>query len=105
MSECVCVTCQKTFDGVADAIEHIRKCSSGMDIRRPGALYDEDSHGNMWYCFSCSKGHKDHRSFQTNEAMRQHLSDVHRHAFNMVELLPDSFFDYDYNVYVGTKPF
>lgn len=98
MSEFACLQCEKKFDGVAEAIEHIRKpkCSS-LDIRRPSSLYDCDSHGNEWYCFECSTNLKDHRSFKSSEAMRQHLSDVHRHCFSMVELTSDVWADNDYD--------
>jgi hypothetical protein len=78
-----CLSCPtpvgyKEFDDLWCAIEHLRKkhCA-GIDIRRPGGRFDEDSHGNVWYCFSCETDYKDHRSFQSNEAMMQHLDAKH----------------------------
>ena len=70
------------MDDPDQAVETLRKEQSRVDIRRPGAVGDCDTHGNVWYCFSCTKitntMFKDHRSFCSARAMLGHLRDVHR---------------------------
>jgi hypothetical protein len=36
-----------------------------------------DGHGHMFYCFSCRNLHKDHRSFDSKEAIEMHCKDKH----------------------------
>ena len=79
-----------SFTFMEDAIEHLRRCNGGgIDIRRPSAIGEEDSHGNA-YCFASGceywNGYrwKDHKSFQSDQAMWSHLHQCHhRHQFNM----------------------
>ena len=71
-----CYYCATEFDLLEDAIEHVRK-HHFSGIRRPGAIGNKDSHGHIWYCFDCDTGLKDHRSFDSDEAMLAHLNDVH----------------------------
>jgi hypothetical protein len=65
------------FDDLGDAIEHIRKHHDIHSIGRPGAVGCSDSHGHQWYCFDCETAVKDHRSFNSDEAMLQHLTACH----------------------------
>lgn len=55
--------------------KHIRK-RHGVDVRRtPGFI---DRHNHMWYCFDCQgKGGKDHRSFDCDTGVIDHLRDAH----------------------------
>ena len=71
-----CWNCANIFDDLADAIEHIRKYH-GINIGRPGAVGCSDSHGHQWFCFDCETAFKDHRSFNSDRAMLQHLTDCH----------------------------
>ena len=75
----LCGNCAEPLTGDKDdAIEHIRKCfNNGYFIRRPGAVGVSDSHGHIWYCFSCETKTKNHRSFNSDAAMWQHLNDCH----------------------------
>ena len=81
MEDYTCMECGKQMYCTEDVIEHLRKKKcfkyAPVDIRRPNALGEEDSHGNVWYCFSCTTSRKDHRSFQSEEAMLQHLMACH----------------------------
>ena len=49
-----------------------------VDIRLAGCVEETDSHGHYWYCFTCnSKSGNDHRSFDSDQALFDHLRDVH----------------------------
>ena len=63
------------FHSVYDIAKHLRK-KHGVDIHT--TTYDVDAHGHSWYCFSCnSKSGKNHRSFDSDQALFDHLRDVH----------------------------
>ena len=68
-------SCATTFETIEDAIEHARK--DHIDIRRPGAVGCSDSHGHVWYCFSCETDWNDHRSFDSHEAMFRRMRECH----------------------------
>jgi hypothetical protein len=53
-------------------IEHLRKKHGMKSAIRPAAN-GRDCFGHEWYCFECSKGVKDHRSFNSDEATMQHI--------------------------------
>ena len=58
-----------------DLAKHLRK-HHGVDIHTTS--YISDSHGHSWYCFSCnSKSRKNHRSFDSDQALFDHLRTVH----------------------------
>ena len=59
-----------------EKVELLRK-ERACDIRRPARVGECDSHGHSWYCFSCETLTKDHRSFDSGDAMLSHLRDVH----------------------------
>ena len=82
-----CSDCGLTFVDLGDAIEHVRK-NHFIDIRRPGAVGHQDSHGHVWYCFQCETWPKDHRSFGSNEAMLQHMQSCHGGVISLVERYP-----------------
>ena len=69
------------IEDASTAVEHLRKKHNCCyaDIRRPGCVDQPDSHGHIWYCFSCTKksGWDDHRSFDCSIQFLQHLRDVH----------------------------
>ena len=72
-----CSLCSEKFCDLEYAIEHVRK-HHDRNIKRPaGAVGDSDSHGRVWYCFGCETDRKDHRSYNSSEAMYQHLKDCH----------------------------
>lgn len=76
-----CGSCGDVFGDLGDAIEHYRKThDTSHNVKRPSAVGDADSHGHVWYCFCtpCSKNGKDHRSFDSDEAMLDHLLSLHR---------------------------
>merc|ERR1711934_277485 len=74
----------KEIDEMGEAIEHLRVKHVSF-IRRPGRLGKTDTHGHYWYCFECGSGQKDHRSFNSDEAMWSHLKD--RHSYTMFKSL------------------
>ena len=85
-----CSFCSEKFCDLENAIEHVRKCSNhSLDIRRPGAVGDSDSHGHVWYCFECETDWKDHRSYNSSEAMYQHLIDCHACGLVHIDKLLD----------------
>ena len=68
------------LEGRGKAIEHLRATHGHRFIRRPHALGVSDSRGHVWYCFRCEDGTgKDHRSFNSDRAMWDHLTDRHRY--------------------------
>ena len=71
-----CTWCATTFFDLGDAIEHLRKKHMHF-IGRPGAVGSSDGHGHIWYCKGCDTDFKDHRSFNSDEAMLAHLRDRH----------------------------
>eukprot|EP00979_Chaetoceros_neogracilis_P018425 scaffold10589_cov224-Chaetoceros_neogracile.AAC.2 len=64
------------IDNTRDAIDHVR-AHHNNDIRRPGAIGCSDSHNHLWYCFDCETNWKDHRCFNSHEAMLSHLVACH----------------------------
>ncbi|KAE8335237.1 hypothetical protein BDV24DRAFT_144288 [Aspergillus arachidicola] len=77
MSYYTCTEDGNDFWGEADLIEHLRKRHYADFIRRPGSLGAMDSHGHVWYCFACVRPVSDHRSFDSDRAMLNHLRDCH----------------------------
>ena len=47
----------------------------GVHMRTPKR--EIDGHGHMFYCFSCPQPHKDHRSFDSKEALETHCEAKH----------------------------
>jgi hypothetical protein len=73
-----CKYCANNFDDLGDAIEHIRKAHGINKIGRPGAVGCPDSHDHVWYCSDCETAARDHKSFDSDEAMLQHLTARHK---------------------------
>lgn len=71
-----CIDDGNQFWGAADLIEHIRKHHASF-IGRPGHPGIADSYGHIWYCFNCERSLKDHRSFNSDKAMLDHLKQCH----------------------------
>lgn len=71
----------KKLGSLDKAIDHARSCHSNF-IKRPGRLGNMDSHGHLWYCFACEGALNDHRSYDSNRAMWNHLKTSHK---NVVE--------------------
>jgi hypothetical protein len=66
------------LDGLDEVIEHLRTKHKLAFIQRPNKLGTSDGHGHVWYCFQCeTNAGKDHRSFQSDAAMWDHLNDCH----------------------------
>jgi hypothetical protein len=65
--------------GPGEVIEHLRKEHKLSFISRPQMPGASDAHGNIWYCKRCvvNKLGKDHRSFQSDRAMWDHLNSCH----------------------------
>eukprot|EP01083_Nonionella_stella_P205404 748015_1 len=61
---------------LGDIIETMRKSRRSM-IRGPGNLRIPDNHGHIWYCFECETPMKNHRSFNSHEAMYAHIQSKH----------------------------
>jgi hypothetical protein len=53
------------------------KCNHKVHIIQAKKGNGVDGHGNKFYCFSCHLPHKNHTSFQTNEAMERHCEIKH----------------------------
>ena len=54
------------------------KCNRNVHIVLAGKKGKaKDGHGNMFYCKSCPKAHKDHTSFQTKELLEKHCEIKH----------------------------
>ena len=49
----------------------------GTSREHGGAMYTRDNHGHLWYCFSCKTNEKDHKSFNSNSTMLNHLNECH----------------------------
>jgi hypothetical protein len=76
-----CYEHDKEITDMMQAIEHLR--AKHVDfIKRPGRLGQMDAHGHCWYCFDCGTELKDHRSFDSDEAMWGHLKSKHRHTMD-----------------------
>lgn len=62
------------------AIEHVRRFHASF-IKRAGRLGEFDTHDHMWYCFRCGSDFKDHRSYDSDDAMWAHL--LQKHDFDV----------------------
>lgn len=72
---------------LGEIIEHLRGIHMRSFIVRPQRLGVPDWNGHVWYCFLCeTKSGKDHRSFNTHDAMWKHLSDKHDHDLDNIRL-------------------
>ena len=78
MEQYTCKQCSNHMNSMQDVAKHLRKeCIDRIDIRAFGRPGQRDTHGHLWYCFSCEIDWKDHRSFNSNVALLQHLSACH----------------------------
>ncbi|CZT46371.1 uncharacterized protein RSE6_06789 [Rhynchosporium secalis] len=80
---CRARTCRsEEFETLGKFIEHLRS-RHVPGIIRPNTLGIMDRHGHVWYCFQCEgRGGKDHRSFQSDNAMWDHLNSKHDHQID-----------------------
>lgn len=71
---------------IVNLLEAVRRAAPST-FKRPGAIGVTDSHGHMWYCFDdmCGPTHKNHRSFDSHQAMLQHLKARHQYSLKFVE--------------------
>ena len=62
------------FDDIPSLFKHVRR-EHNLNVQFVG----EDAHGHCGYCFhpTCALPHKNHRSFDTEGALLQHISDKH----------------------------
>jgi hypothetical protein len=58
-------------------IEHLRGRHHAGFISRPGPVGYSDAHGHIWYCLDCESVYKSHRSFDSSQAMLDHLRRCH----------------------------
>ena len=75
MQALTCTQHGDDFD-VREAIEHIRRFHASF-IKRHRLPGEIDGHGHMWYCFDCDCDVKNHRSYDTDNAMWAHLKSKH----------------------------
>jgi hypothetical protein len=63
-------------DGLSAAlmIEHLRR-KHGLKSKIRPANNGCDAYGHEWYCFGCPKDFKDHRSFNSDASVMQHIYD------------------------------
>ena len=59
------------FDTRKEMAKHLRK-EHNIDVR-----VCNDSHGHEYYCMSCGSRFNDHRSFNSDQAMMNHVKDQH----------------------------
>lgn len=78
MTYYTCTEDGNAFWADADLIEHLRKQHHAKFIRRPGRPGIMDGHGHIWYCFKYERSTSDHRSFNSDGAMLNHLKHCHR---------------------------
>jgi hypothetical protein len=65
---------------LGETIEHLRRDHQPSNIKRPQALGVSDSHGHVWYCHACKgKLGQDHRSYDSDQAMWDHVNQCHEH--------------------------
>lgn len=71
---------------IVNLLEAVRR-DAPSTFRRPGAIGVTDSHGHMWYCFDdmSEPPHKNYRSFDSRQAMLQHLKARHQSLLEFVE--------------------
>ena len=82
MRALTCTEHEYYFD-TREAIEHLRRFHVDF-IKRPGRPGEIDAHNHMWYCFECSSGFKDHRSYDSDKAMWAHLRHHHNDSVDCI---------------------
>ena len=78
-----CMDHGEAFMGEAGVIEHLRGSHTDF-IKRPGRLGTTDSHGHIWYCFECEGPLNDHRSYDSDIAMLNHLNQCHEDVMESI---------------------
>lgn len=86
---CTDIRCQRFYtEDLGEVIEHIRRAHNNGSLRRLHALGTRDTHGHLWYCYDCeSRSGNDHSSFNSHQAMWNHLSHRHEHCVRTIENL------------------
>ena len=80
---------------LGEIIEHLRRDHKPHDIKRPHALGVSDSHEHLWYCFACrGKLGEDHRSYDSDQAMWQHIKQCHEWLTDIVPEFEASYDEY-----------
>jgi hypothetical protein len=84
---CADIRCQQFYsENLSGAIEHVRRAHSNGSLKRPHALDTPDTHGHLWYCFECeSRSGNDHSSYDSDQAMWDHLSRRHEYCVSTIE--------------------
>ncbi len=69
------------MNGWSEAEKKIRRDASflGLDVRKAtNSRGNSDKNGgDSWYCFTCKTWWKDYRTFHNDQAMKDHMSDIH----------------------------
>lgn len=82
MQALTCTEHDEDFD-IREAIDHVRRFHASF-IKRPGRAGEIDAHNHMWYCFYCSTSIKDHRSYDSDNAIWTHLRHNHDSIVNYI---------------------
>jgi len=101
MEEYTCTECSKHMNSMEEVAKHLRrnktKCNY-VDVRASvGGPGRADNHNHVWYCFSCEKDWKDHRSFNSSKALFQHLKDCHEDKIKRGHLYCECEYGYCYD--------
>jgi hypothetical protein len=86
---CADARCQHFYtEDLSGVIEHVRRAHNDGLLKRPHALGTPDTHGHLWYCFECdSRSGNDHSSYDSDQAMWDHLSRCHEYCVSTIENL------------------
>lgn len=71
---------------IVNLLEAVRRAAPSK-LKRPAAIGVADTYKHMWYCFgdTCELPHKNYRSFDSHQAMLQHLKARHQYLLEFVE--------------------
>ena len=95
MQALTCTEHDQDFN-IREAIEHIRRSHASF-IGRPGRAGEIDGHNHMWYCYDCGSNIKNHRSYDSDNAMWTHLKRNHETIVDCI--VPSQ--DIDWNLHMG----
>lgn len=79
--------CENTLDlyTQGEALEHLRDKHIPF-LSRPQGLGVADGHGHIWYCLKCETLLKDHKSFDSHNAVWDHLRSSHNHEIECIKV-------------------
>jgi hypothetical protein len=91
---------EQEFENLGEVIEHLRGTHKLEFIKRLGRLGDRDGHGHVWHCFNCdTHWNKNHRSYNSDRAMWDHLNDCHDPLLDDIKS-----FKYSRRIQLSTDP-